>query len=106
MNTSQSRIEQCRQIGDRILVRPELMDERTASGLIIIPDTARKEVASVGRVLRVGPGKWQADGTRAQMPVKEGDRIVYNAMAGEQVQLSGEMLKVMDSEDVFGVVED
>jgi chaperonin GroES len=40
---------------DRIVVKPNEAEERTASGLVI-PDTA-KEKPQQGKVLAVGPGK-------------------------------------------------
>ena len=46
-------------LDDRIVVRPNEAEERTASGLVI-PDTA-KEKPQQGTVLAVGPGRWSDD---------------------------------------------
>ena len=47
-------------LDDRIVVKPNEAEERTASGLVI-PDTA-KEKPQQGSVLAVGPGRWSDDG--------------------------------------------
>ena len=46
-------------LDDRIVVKPNEAEERTASGLVI-PDTA-KEKPQQGKVLAVGAGRWSDD---------------------------------------------
>ena len=50
-------------IADRIVVRREAAEEKTAGG-ILLPDTAKNKPQS-GNVLAVGPGKMKPDGKRA-----------------------------------------
>ena len=42
-------------LSDRVVVMPEEVDEKTASG-IILPDTA-KEKPQMGQIVAAGPGK-------------------------------------------------
>ena len=57
---------------DRILVQPLDAEQTTASGLVI-PDTA-KEKPQEGKVLAVGPGRFDEDGEkRIPLDIKEGD---------------------------------
>ena len=42
-------------LSDRIVVKPEPAEEKTASG-IILPDTAQ-EKPQMGKIMAVGPGK-------------------------------------------------
>ena len=42
-------------LSDRVVVMPEEVDEKTASG-IILPDTA-KEKPQMGEILAAGPGR-------------------------------------------------
>ena len=63
-------------LDDRIVVRQNEAEEKTASGLVI-PDTA-KEKPQQGEVLAVGPGK-RADSTGELIPLDlaVGDTVVF-----------------------------
>lgn len=69
-------------IGDRIVVRREAAEEKTAGG-ILLPDTARNKPQR-GTVVSVGPGKMKPDGTRAAMQLKVGDKVLFTAWAGDE----------------------
>ncbi|MBA4062664.1 MAG: co-chaperone GroES [Isosphaera sp.] len=91
-------------IGDRIIVRREAADEKTAGG-IVLPDTA-KDKPQRGTVLAVGPGKLKKDGTRAAMQLKAGDRVLFTSWAGDEFKdrkADGEIL-VMHEGDVMCVI--
>ncbi|MCU0705600.1 MAG: co-chaperone GroES [Fimbriiglobus sp.] len=92
-------------IGDRIIVRREASEEKTAGG-ILLPDTAKKKPQR-GTVLAVGPGKLNLeDGSRMPMQLKAGDVVLFTAWAGDEFQdnkKAGEVL-VMHESDVMAVV--
>ena len=71
-------------IGDRIIVRREAADEKTAGG-IMLPDTAKNKPQQ-GTVLAVGPGKLKKDGTRAAMQLKAGDQRAVHLLGRRRVQ--------------------
>ena len=92
-------------IGDRIIVRRESADEKTAGG-IILPDTAKNKPQR-GEVIAVGPGKLADDGKRTAMQLKVGDHVLFTSWAGnefEDKKSSGEIL-VMHEGDVLCVIE-
>ena len=94
-------------IGDRVIVRREASDEKSAGG-IIIPDAAKKKPQR-GVVLAVGPGKAnKKDGGRAAMQLKTGDKVLFTSWAGDEFkdakQKDGEVL-VMHEEDILAVIE-
>lgn len=92
-------------IGDRIIVRRESADEKTAGG-IILPDTAKNKPQR-GEVIAVGPGKLTDDGKRTAMQLKVGDHVLFTSWAGnefEDKKSSGEIL-VMHEGDVLCVIE-
>ena len=61
---------------DRILVQPLDAEQTTASGLVI-PDTA-KEKPQEGKVLAVGPGRFDDEGEkRIPLDISVGDVVVY-----------------------------
>ena len=90
-------------LDDRIVVRPNEAEERTASGLVI-PDTA-KEKPQQGTVLAVGPGRWSDDeGEHFPLDVKEGDTVLYSQYGGTEVTVNGEDLLILTSRDVLAIV--
>jgi chaperonin GroES len=88
-------------LGDRVLVRPDVAEEKTASG-IIIPDTA-KEKPQRGTVVAVGPGKVE-NGAKIDMTVKAGDKVLYGKYSGTELNLDGEDFLIMRESDILGIV--
>ena len=62
-------------LGDRVVVRADAAETKTASG-IIIPDTA-KEKPQMGQIVAVGSGKVADNGTPIKMSVKKGDKVFH-----------------------------
>jgi len=91
-------------LDDRIVVKPNEAEERTASGLVI-PDTA-KEKPQQGTVLAVGPGRWSDDeGKHFALDINEGDVVLYSKYGGTEVTIDGEDLLILTSRDVLAKVE-
>lgn len=83
-------------LGDRVLLKADVAEEKTSSG-IIIPDTA-KEKPQQGTVIAVGPGKVE-NGNKIDMTVKEGDKVLYGKYAGTEVTFDGEEYMIMRESD-------
>ena len=88
---------------DRIVVRPDVAESTTASGLVI-PDSA-KEKPQQGEVLAAGPGR-RSETTGELIPsgVKTGDSVVYSKYGGTEITIDGEDLLILSSRDVLAVV--
>ena len=89
-------------INSNILVEPILGDEKTAGGLFL-PDSSREE-KNEGKVIAVGDGILQKDGTYEKLPVKVGDTIVYHKTAGFAIDDEGVRRRVIGIKDVLGKV--
>src|SRR6187549_3849673 len=89
---------------DRIVVKANEAEERTASGLVI-PDTA-KEKPQQGTVLAVGPGK-RSENTGELIPVdvKVGDTVVYSKYGGTEITVDGDDLLILNGRDVLAIVK-
>jgi chaperonin GroES len=92
-----------RPLHDRILVK-RVDPEDELKGAIVIPDTA-KEKPQEGVVVAVGNGKIRDNGTRVEMTLKEGDRILFGKYSGNEVKIEGEEYLIMREEDVLAVTE-
>jgi chaperonin GroES len=88
---------------DKILVK-RLEAQEVTKGGIVLPDSAQ-EKPKEGRVEAVGEGKILDDGSRGQMTVKKGDRILFTSYAGTEVEIDGEDYLIMGQDDVLAVVE-
>ena len=90
-------------LGDRVVVEREESEAKTAGG-IVLPDTA-KDKPSRGNDHRVGDGRLLDDGTRSQLQVKVGDRVLFTSYAGETFKIGDEELLLMREEDILAVIE-
>ena len=88
---------------DRIVVQTLEAEQVTASGLVI-PDTA-KEKPQEGKVLAVGPGRFDDKGARVPVDVQVGDVVLYSKYGGTEVKYSGEEYLVLSARDVLAVIE-
>jgi chaperonin GroES len=92
-------------LGDRIIVRREAAEGKTAGG-ILLPDTAQNKPQR-GKVVAVGPGKMKPDGTRAAMQLKAGDTVLFTSWAGDEFKdrRNPDEILVMHEGDVLAVIE-
>ena len=88
---------------DRIVVRTLEAEQTTASGLVI-PDTA-KEKPQEGKVLAVGPGRFDDKGARVPVDVQVGDVVLYSKYGGTEVKYHGEEYLVLSARDVLAIIE-
>jgi chaperonin GroES len=90
-------------LDDRIVVKANEAEERTASGLVI-PDTA-KEKPQQGSVLAVGPGRRsEQTGELIPLDVKVGDTVVYSKYGGTEITVEGDDLLILSSRDVLAIM--
>ena len=89
---------------DRVLVQSLEAETTTASGLVI-PDTA-KEKPQEGKVVAVGPGRFDEDGEkRIPLDVKVGDVVIYSKYGGTEVKYAGPEYLLLGSRDILAIVE-
>jgi chaperonin GroES len=87
---------------DRIIVRPLEAEQKTSGG-IIIPDSA-KEKPQKGEVVAVGPGKYSDKGSKIEMALKKGDKILYGKYSGTEVKIDSEDYLIMRESDVLAII--
>ena len=90
-------------LNDRILVS-RIEEKEQKKGGIIIPDAA-KEKPMEGKVIAVGTGHVEKDGSKRPLEVKVGDRVLFGKYAGTEVKVDGEELLVMREDDIMAVIE-
>ncbi|WP_027728745.1 co-chaperone GroES [Treponema sp. C6A8] len=85
-------------LADRVLVKNDKAETKTASGLII-PEAAQ-EKTQTATVVEVGPGT-----DDVKITVKAGDRIMYDKYSGTQVKIDGEDHLILKMSDIIAVIE-
>ncbi len=89
-------------LGDRVIVEVLEEEETTASG-IVLPDTA-KEKPQRGKVLAVGPGRYE-DGKLVPLDVSKDDEIIFSKYGGTEVKVGGEEYLILRESDILAKVE-
>lgn len=92
-----------RPLHDRLIVE-RLEEDDVTKGGIIIPDAA-KEKQQRGKVVAVGKGKLQEDGTLRALDVKAGDVVLFGKYSGTEVKIDNEERLIIREDDVLAVVE-
>lgn len=90
-------------LADRVVVRPLDETEEQTRGGIIVPDTA-KEKPQQGEVVAVGPGRVSDDGSRVEMELSTGDKVLYGKYSGTEVSVGGEDYLILRETDVLAVI--
>jgi chaperonin GroES len=82
-------------LGARVIVK-DVEPEQTTEFGIVLPDTAR-EKPQTAEVVAVGGHE--------DVKVSVGDVVVVRKYSGTEVELDGEEHRIVDAEDILGVVE-
>lgn len=93
-----------RPLGDKVLVRRDDPETKTASG-IFLPETGKEKPKS-GTIEAVGDGSINTEtGKRIPLSVKKGDRIIFSSYSGTEVKLNDTELLIMSEDDILAVVD-
>ena len=90
-------------IGDRVLIKPQHADERTATGLFLPPGVQEKERVQQGYVIKTGPGyaiplpvenePWKSEEEQVKylpLQAKEGDKAIFLMNSATEIMYEGE----------------
>ena len=90
-------------LGQRVLVKRTDSEEKSAGGLYI-PDTA-KEKPQEAKVVALGTGGKDDDGTAIEFTVKVGDLVLISKYGGTEVKLDGEEHLLVAESDILGIIK-
>ena len=92
-----------RPLHDRVLVRREEEETKTAGGIVLPGSAAEKP--SRGEVIAAGKGKITESGDVRPLDVKVGDKVIFGQYAGNTVKIDGEEFLIMSESEILAVVE-
>lgn len=90
-------------LSNHIFLESAAEEKVTKSG-IVIPETAEKEKPTMGKVVAVGPGKFNEKGERNPMTVKVGDTVLFKKYGMDEIEVEGKKYLVGDEDDVLAIV--
>lgn len=91
-------------LGDRIIVKQQEADEKTAGGLIIAPKAQEKPQRGI--IIAVGEGKLDNNGNLVKPGVKEGDSVIYSKYGGTDIKIGEEDYIILRADDILAVYTD
>ncbi len=91
-------------LGNKVLVIPSKMEEKTSGGLVIPPTSGDEKRPETGEVVRLGVGK-NKDGKDIEFNVKVGDRVYFKKYSPEEIEVDGEKYLIIDIEDILAVIK-
>ena len=90
-------------IGDRVLIRPSLPNERTQTGLYLPPGVQEREKVQQGYIIKIGPGyaipmppedePWKAQEDQVKylpLQAREGDLAIFLLGGATEIMYQGE----------------
>lgn len=92
-----------RPLGNRVLVTPDKIEEKTAGGLVLPPSTTDDKKSETGIVVKLGVGKIK--GKEITFDVKVGDRVYFKKYSPEELELDGEKYLLLDVADILAVID-
>lgn len=92
-----------RPLDNGVVIKQLEAKDKTAGG-IFLPEAA-KEKPMIGKVVAVGPGRVNDNGTVTAMSVKKNDQVLYSKYTGNEVELDGEKYIIIRESDILGIIE-
>ncbi len=89
-------------LSDRVVLKQVAAEETTTSGIILAGSA--KEKPEIAEVIAVGPGG-VIDGTKIEMNVSVGDKVITAKYSGTEVKYQGEEYLIVRIGDILAVVE-
>jgi len=87
---------------DNVLIKKEVLENRTASGIIVSTSNAQQD--NVGRVVAVGEGKI-VDGKRIPVDVSVNDKVIFSKYSTEEVEINNEKYYLLSADKILAVIE-
>ena len=88
---------------DRLIVK-RIEEKEQRKGGIIIPDSA-KEKPMEGKVIAIGSGRLEKDGSRGKLEVKVGDRVLFGKYSGTEIKIDDKEHVILREDEVLGIIQ-
>ena len=107
-------------VGDRVLIKPKSLQDRTKTGLYLPPGVHEKEKIAVGYVLKVGPGypipavnesdePWKDKSDEVKyvpLQPKVGDAAIYLQNSSFEIEFNDEKFVIIPHNAILMLIRD
>jgi co-chaperonin GroES (HSP10) len=108
-------------IGDKVLIKPKSLDDRTKAGLYLPPGVQQREEVQSGYIIKVGPGyampqaaddfseSWKGSEEKVKyipLQVKEGDLAIFLQKGAIEVMYEEEKYYIVPQHLILMIVRD
>ncbi len=107
-------------VGDRVLIKPKSLQDRTKTGLYLPPGVQEKEKIYSGFVLKVGPGypipaindidePWKNKSDEVKyvpLQPKEGDLAIYMQKSGWEIEFNKDKFVIIPHSAILMLIRD
>jgi chaperonin GroES len=108
-------------IGDKVLIKPKSLDERTKAGLYLPPGVQQREEVQSGYIIKVGPGyavpqtaddfgeSWKGSEEKVKyvpLQVREGDLAIFLQKGAIEVMYEDEKYYIVPQHLILMIVRD
>jgi chaperonin GroES len=90
-------------IGNRVLVKPDEIEEKTSGGLVLPPSASEEQRPETGIVVKLGKGK--IDGKEISFEVSVGDRIYFKKYSPDEILIDEDKYLLLNEEDILAIVK-
>ena len=91
-------------LGDRVLVKPEQVEQKSKGGLILNDSISRGQKI-LGELIAVGIGLFSQTGNVIPMSVKVGDRVLFSKdEANNKIKLNDTELLIFREHELIGIL--
>lgn len=90
---------------DRVVIQKIEESDRTSTG-IILPSIDKEGATSLGKILAIGPGRFDVNGKRMPMWSKVGDIVIYSQFGAHVIHIDDEEFIVAKEMDLVSRIED
>jgi chaperonin GroES len=91
-------------LSNHLFIEP-IEEVKTTKAGIVLPETAEKEKPIKGRVVAVGPGKFNEKGERIPMSIKVGDIVLFKKYGPDEIEIDDKKYLVGEEEDILAILE-
>ena len=90
-------------VDDRLVVKLRELDNKTASGLIVVdPDAPKPEL---GDVVAVGPGRKNKKGNIVPITIKVDETVMFTRGTGIPIKVNGVDYVILKEDEALGLVD-
>ena len=90
-------------IGNRVLIKPDKVEEKTSGGLVLPPSASEDQKPETGTVVKLGKGK--VDGKEVSFEVSVGDRVYFKKYSPDEILIDGDKYFLLDQEDILAIIK-